>query len=66
VETDLVKEAVMGNVVERLSKAICGHVFRANVLKLYMTVTDPVLNVVVVDIDVFGMLVVALSLYELY
>jgi hypothetical protein len=51
----------MGDVFERLSEAVCGHVLRNDVLELKMTVAYPILDVVVVDIDVLGALVVTFN-----
>jgi hypothetical protein len=43
----------MSNIVKGLSEAVCSHVLSAYMLKVYITVADLVLNVVVVDVDVF-------------
>jgi hypothetical protein len=55
---------VVSNVVKRLSKAVCGHVLGTNMLKLYIAITDLVLDVVIVDVDVLCTLVVTLSMYK--
>jgi hypothetical protein len=54
----------VSNIVERLGKAICSHVLGTNMLKLYIAIKNLVLDVVIVDVNVFCMLVVTLSMYK--
>jgi hypothetical protein len=54
----------VSNVVKRLSKGVCGHVLGTNMLELYIAITDLVLDVVIVDVNVLCTLVVTLSMYK--
>jgi hypothetical protein len=64
-ETNLLQEASMSNLIKRLSKAVCSHVISAYVLKHDTPILDLILDVVVVNIDVFSALMVALACHEL-
>jgi hypothetical protein len=54
----------MSNVVKGLGKAICSHVLGTNMLELYIAITDLVLGVVIVDVNMLCTLVVTLSVYK--
>jgi hypothetical protein len=49
------------DVVQRLRETICGYILGTHVLKGEMAIFDLILDVVVVDIDVFSALIVALA-----
>jgi hypothetical protein len=51
----------MSNLVQRLREAICGHVLRTHVLKGEMAIFDLILDVVVVNIDMFSALTLSLA-----
>jgi hypothetical protein len=54
----------MSDVVKELGEAICRHVLGTDMLELYIVITDLVLDVVIVDVNVLCTLVVTLSVYE--
>jgi hypothetical protein len=54
----------MSNIVKRLGKTICSHVFSTDMLKLFIAIIDLVLDIVIVDVNVLCTLVVTLSVYE--
>jgi hypothetical protein len=56
-----VQEATVSHLVERFSEAVSSHVLGTYVLEHDIPVFDPILNVVVVNINMFGALVVALA-----
>jgi len=55
----------MSDLIKRLSKAVSSHVLGAYVLKHDTPILDLILDIVIVDIDVFSALMVALACYEL-
>jgi hypothetical protein len=61
----LLQEASMSNLIKRLSKAVCSHVLSAYVLKHDTPILDLILDVVVVNINVFSALIVARACHEL-
>jgi hypothetical protein len=54
----------VSDVLKELGKAICSHVLGVNMLKLYIAIADLVLDVVIVDANMFCTLVVTLSVYK--
>jgi hypothetical protein len=64
-EANLLQETPVGDLVERFSKTVRGHVLGTNVLEYELAVVHLILNVMVVDINVFGALMVALTCDEL-
>jgi hypothetical protein len=54
----------MSDVVKELGETICSHVLGTDMLELYIVITDLVLDVVIVDVNVLCTLVVTLSVYE--
>jgi hypothetical protein len=55
----------MSNLIKRLSKAVCSHILSAYVLKHNTPILNLILNVVVVNINVFSALIVALACHKL-
>jgi hypothetical protein len=55
----------VGDLVERFSKAVRGHVLGTDVLEQELSVVDLILDIMVVNINVFGALVVTLTRNEL-
>jgi hypothetical protein len=61
----LLQEATISNLIKQLSKAVSSYVLSAYVLKHNTPILNPILNIVVVDINVFSTLIVALTYYKL-
>jgi hypothetical protein len=55
----------MSDLIKRLSKAVSSYVLGAYVLKHDTPILNLILNVVVVNINVFSTLIVALACHEL-
>jgi hypothetical protein len=64
-ESNLCKEALVSDAVERLGETVGSHSGSADVLDLEVAVADALLDVVVVDVDVLSTLVVSVSVEEL-
>jgi hypothetical protein len=62
--SNMAMELVLSNVVEELSEVICSHVLDTNMLKLYIAIANLILDVVIVDANLFCTLMVMLSVYE--
>jgi hypothetical protein len=57
----LLQEATVSHLVERFSKAVSGYVLSTHVLEHDIPVLNPILDVVVININMFSALVVALA-----
>jgi hypothetical protein len=56
---------LVSNVVQQLCETICSHVLGTHVLKGEMAVFDLIFDVVVVDINVFGALIMVFACHRL-
>jgi hypothetical protein len=64
-QANLLEKALVSNVVQQLCETICGHVLGTYVFKGEMAVFDLIFDVMVVDINVFGTLMMALACHKL-
>jgi hypothetical protein len=61
----LLQETPIGDFVKRFSKAIYSYVLSTNVLKQELSIVNLILNIIVVNINVFSALVVTLTCNKL-
>jgi hypothetical protein len=61
----LLQETPVGNLVKRFSKTVYSYILSTNVLKYKLAVMHLILNIIVIDINVFSALIVALTCNKL-
>jgi hypothetical protein len=64
-EANLLQETPIGDFVKRFSKAVRSYVLSTNVLEQELSVVNLILNIIVVNINVFSALVVTLTCNKL-